>query len=937
MSAASPTALATRAVFNETGAASLSLDEVHLSMRLGAYGPTWSYAGQDDATDVVASAVTQDSRTYSGTFPIQGTSDGELQYFQQAALLPGGALSIQWDTTLTGPTTDVEINSLNLSLYLEVTDFAGVTITTDAGPFVLPEAHDGAAFQQWTTTSLSFPLGDSGEQLDLTLPQGATLHFQDNRAWSGSEYELRFIVRAAGTYPSPTPDTLAMEVATTDPLEVLLEPELEAHDTAGWTQFQAAWNIAPTEGSAVDVHTALGAPGVPGANIQAAEGHFLDPENPGEPLRFFGWNFTSSANFPEHAEAEIIAERISRLGVNLVRHHHMDAPWSNPSLLDYAGDCRTLNPEALDRFHYLVAQLRAHGISSYVDLLVHREACDGMGIDAWDSLPLGWKGYALVDPTLLALQQEYASDLLTTVNPYTGLSLAEDPGVVLVELVNENDLYASEPTLEPYASHLDQSWQNWLAAEGLPPTESKEGDVYRRFLSGIQADFYQQMATFLRGLGVTIPIAGTNWGTRPALLAANGTLDFTDSHAYWNHPFDDYTRFANQPMVQTDLEVSSTTLGTLAFSAIPGRPNFISEWGHPWPNFTRAEGPLWMAATASLQGWDGLAHYTYRHRSGEVGALEGAFDGVIDPAVYALFPAAALMYRRGDVEEATLRTLVEVNPFGSSPPKTAWTTSVGQRRTRTLLPGVSGIPTVTLEDDDLQLAPDASALSPDGTAQDAQGQLHHAPGAGLVRIDTPRTQGALGMLGGAREQVLGDVSITVTDATPFAVVVVSSLSEVPIAKASRLLVTAVAQVENTGQTAYRDTSWIRGEFGEAPILVEPVQGEIVFGRSLDHATAWRLDPLGDRVQEVSLDGGTLALAEGGFSPWMELVFPAAEDTQAETGNGDTGRDSGASREEDSGDGRCGCANRSASPAGASWLAGLLFLGARRRQCSKRNE
>src|ERR1700692_749046 len=45
----------------------------------------------------------------------------------------------------------------------------------------------------------------------------------------------------------------------------------------------------------------------------------------GTPVRLFGVNLAFGANFPEEADAPKIAKRLRRLGVNLVRCHHMDS------------------------------------------------------------------------------------------------------------------------------------------------------------------------------------------------------------------------------------------------------------------------------------------------------------------------------------------------------------------------------------------------------------------------------------------------------------------------------------------------------------------------------------------------------------------------------------------------------------------------------------
>ena len=42
----------------------------------------------------------------------------------------------------------------------------------------------------------------------------------------------------------------------------------------------------------------------------------------GEPARFWGTCFNSGANFPEHAYSEMVARRLEKFGVNIVRTHH---------------------------------------------------------------------------------------------------------------------------------------------------------------------------------------------------------------------------------------------------------------------------------------------------------------------------------------------------------------------------------------------------------------------------------------------------------------------------------------------------------------------------------------------------------------------------------------------------------------------------------------
>lgn len=198
----------------------------------------------------------------------------------------------------------------------------------------------------------------------------------------------------------------------------------------------------------------------------------------GEPVRFWGVNIVSGACFPEKEEAPAIAARMRKMGVNLVRFHHLDNPsWggANTSLfLNGQNGTRQLNPVTLDRLDYFIAQLKRNGIYVNMNLNVSRTFQEADGVPGADSIPDFGKGVTLFDPWMQVLQKEYAEQLLGHVNPYTGLPLAEDPVLAMVEMNNENSLYGlwKEGRLRPFAEGgallwrhnemLDSLWHAWL-------------------------------------------------------------------------------------------------------------------------------------------------------------------------------------------------------------------------------------------------------------------------------------------------------------------------------------------------------------------------------------------------------------------------------------------------------------------------------------------
>lgn len=190
------------------------------------------------------------------------------------------------------------------------------------------------------------------------------------------------------------------------------------------------------------------------------DGHFFaGPKR----VRLLGVNLCFGANFPEKADADKVAARMAKFGINCARFHHMDM-FSAPNGI-FAADGRTLDPGRLDRLDYLISKLKAVGIYSDLNLHVSRTY---PGRPKWAGMPSFHKGVDNFDPAMIALQRDYARDLLTHKNPYTGSTYADEPAVALVEINNENSLIQdwwggrldAMPT--DYSGELDRLWNAWL-------------------------------------------------------------------------------------------------------------------------------------------------------------------------------------------------------------------------------------------------------------------------------------------------------------------------------------------------------------------------------------------------------------------------------------------------------------------------------------------
>jgi hypothetical protein len=182
-------------------------------------------------------------------------------------------------------------------------------------------------------------------------------------------------------------------------------------------------------------------------------------------LRLLGVNFCFGASFPRHEDAEKVAARLAKFGVNAVRFHHMDMHKAPDGI--FAADRRTLDPEQLDRLDYLIARLKEHGIYGDLNLHVSRTY---PGMPTWEGGPSYHKGVDNFVPAMIEWQHTYARDLLWHVNPYTKSRYADEPAVALVEINNENALFQDwwggrlDDMPAVYAGVLQGLWNGWLGA-----------------------------------------------------------------------------------------------------------------------------------------------------------------------------------------------------------------------------------------------------------------------------------------------------------------------------------------------------------------------------------------------------------------------------------------------------------------------------------------
>ena len=234
--------------------------------------------------------------------------------------------------------------------------------------------------------------------------------------------------------------------------------------------FELPWD--DSSATTIDASDLNPAPLTAAQRVSVKDGHFFDQS--GRRVRFLGTNFVASANFAKPEDAGLVAARLHKFGFNIVRLHHMDASWSNPSIFGFDHDGNAgpnqVAPQSLELLDNLIGQFKRNGI--YVDLNLHvsRQPMAGEGFPDAGKLPELGKVTAYFDPQFIALQKDYARQILSHVNPHTGLKWADDPTVALVELNNEDTLvgHAWDGSLQAMPPHyrdiLARGWNTFLRA-----------------------------------------------------------------------------------------------------------------------------------------------------------------------------------------------------------------------------------------------------------------------------------------------------------------------------------------------------------------------------------------------------------------------------------------------------------------------------------------
>lgn len=403
-----------------------------------------------------------------------------------------------------------------------------------------------------------------------------------------------------------------------------------------------------------------------------------------------------------------------------------------------------------------------------------------------------------------------------------------------------------------------------------------------RFYADLEGRYLDTLRAHLKGpLGIKVPITFTNNWYGLASIASQSRADYLDAHWYWQHPSfpngwsaTDYT-IGNTPMVK---DQDGGTVAQFSWSRVAGKPFVGSEYNHPFPNQYLCEAPAFYFGYMGFLDADGALLHAYadydKARYKETWNVP-FFSVATNPVLMTQLPLMSL-FRAGRIATAKAQHTVDVA-------EKDWTLSAKLYRDGFPFAGsTASLAAVPMRwgrfDADTTIAP--SLPDPGRTAAASSGELSWDRTAGILAVDNPFWQGAVGFLkSGVTTSRLALAGIATTGGRDFAAVHLVSVDSLPIGKSRKMLLLTSARLENRSSVWNSTFTAMTTPFRKGDTTVcEPVTGTVLFdaGRR-DSVSVFALDARGNRLQALPLakqDDSTtrFGLALPGTTLWYEVAI-----------------------------------------------------------------
>ena len=615
----------------------------------------------------------------------------------------------------------------------------------------------------------------------------------------------------------------------------------------------------------------------------------------GQPIRFWAVGSDLYRKSPEEMDRH--CRFLAKLGVNLVRLHATVAATKEGSAIT------DVNEEEIAGIFRFVKAAKANGIylliSPYYGM---HPTPKSWGLDGFEGGENGAKPWGVIffNPKMQEGYRAWTKALYTRVNPHTGLAIKDDPTVAILQVHNEDSLlfWTFQSIPKPQLQLFGRQFAAWLAKEygslekaaAAWQNDKQEGDDFAagtvavlgswhltqdfqgglavrvrdqlRFMAETQRAFYADTGAYLRKeLGCRQLLNATNWRTADDAKLKEverwtyAALEIDAENEYYGSDYQhvgehngyriDPDHFiVNESCLHKPLELP------VNFRQQAGHPFVVTETSWKHPNLYQSEGPFLGAAYQSLSGLDAICWFSAtdaewavdpRFPWVDIRGMNPMFKwSCSTPMLQGMFPANALLYRRGYLkqgetvvhEERPLADLWDRKPpavddneiYGigkaaSEADLRSPTRPDGQPSRAAFLVGrvqsVLGDKADPKRTKATDLAPHVNGDAK--TLRSSTGQLTWDWGAGVCRMDAPHAQGVAGFLkaaGGTFE--LADVTIASGD--EYATVQIVSLDGEPLATSGRILV----QVGTTARLTGWETRPVEFDFDKQKVKGEHI-------------------------------------------------------------------------------------------------------------------
>ena len=146
---------------------------------------------------------------------------------------------------------------------------------------------------------------------------------------------------------------------------------------------------------------------------------------------------------------------------------HRASTWCRSTIQSEIGN--PIDADQLDTYDLWFSILKEHGIYTQWSVFYPHQISADDGYALYSETDNGsTSGLVTVFPELQALEWAYLEPLMNHVNPYTGLSYAEDPALAIIEVRNEDSIFFHNPLTNissNYPQHtaaLKSDWADWL-------------------------------------------------------------------------------------------------------------------------------------------------------------------------------------------------------------------------------------------------------------------------------------------------------------------------------------------------------------------------------------------------------------------------------------------------------------------------------------------